>query len=197
MTDAELVARARSGDVDAFGALVERHGRAVGRAARAALGDAAEADDVAQETFVKAWHELPRFRGESSVRTWLLTIAWRRAIDRRRSLRRLVSQLAWGHPHRDNGRPDPTGSPPAEPPEAATAPSPEQALLAAELAATTRRLVGTLPAALRDVLLLSASGEHTMEEIAAMTRTPTGTVKWRVAEARRRLREKLERLGLP
>ena len=81
--DVELVRRAQAGDVAAFGELVERNRRAVFRAALAAVGSAAEADDVAQEAFVTAFQKLDGFRGEASFKTWLLTITWRKAIDRR------------------------------------------------------------------------------------------------------------------
>ncbi|MCL4847880.1 MAG: RNA polymerase sigma factor [Acidobacteria bacterium] len=196
MTDADLVARARDGDVDAFGVLVDRHRRAVHRAALAALGCPGEADDVTQEAFIQAWQALPRFRGESSVRTWLLAIAWRRAIDRRRSLKRLATRFLGLDGRRNDLWPaTDEGGPYASIDESGG--SPERQVLVTELAAATRRLVRTLPAPLRDALLLAASGQHTMEEIAAMTDTPTGTVKWRVAEARRRLRERLARLGFP
>jgi RNA polymerase sigma-70 factor, ECF subfamily len=196
VTDADLVARARDGDVDAFGVLVDRHRRAMHRAALAALGCPGEADDVTQEAFIRAWHALPRFRGESSVRTWLLAIAWRGAIDRRRSLKRLASRvLGFDEPRHDPWPATDDGGPYAPGDDGGS--SPERQVLVAELATATRRLVRKLPVPLRDALLLAASGQHTMEEIAVMTDTPTGTVKWRVAEARRRLRERLARLGWP
>src|SRR5215467_9413788 len=86
--DLELVRRA--GDVAAFGELVERNRRAVFRAALAAVGSATEADDVAQEAFITAFQKLDGFRGEASFKTWLLSITWRKAIDRRKSVTRWV-----------------------------------------------------------------------------------------------------------
>ena len=59
----------------------------------------------------------------------------------------------------------------------------------------TRRLIGTLPARLRDALLLAGTGDYSYEEIAAVLGAPVGTVKWRVAEARRVLKRKLAALG--
>src|SRR5262249_54559671 len=88
VTDAELVERARRGDRAAFGELVDRHRSAVYRAARAALGSAADADDAAQEAFLSAYRRLSSFRGDASFKTWLLTIAWHHAINHRRSARR-------------------------------------------------------------------------------------------------------------
>ena len=86
--DLALVRRAQAGDDQAFGQLVERNRRAVYRAAFAALGSAEDAEDVAQETFVAVYQKLQGFRGESAFRTWLLAIAWRKALDRRRSVTR-------------------------------------------------------------------------------------------------------------
>ena len=79
--------------MEAFGELVERNRRAVFRAALAAVGSATEADDVAQEAFITAFQKLNGFRGESSFKTWLLTITWRKAIDRRKSVTRWMHRM--------------------------------------------------------------------------------------------------------
>jgi len=182
VNDAELLARARNGDAEAFGDLVDRHRGAVHRAALAALGGGTEADDVAQEAFLLAHRRLATFRGESSFRTWLVRIAWRRALNRRRVawLRRFVSADALRE----------TGWEPADPGNSA-----EAGLLDRELLEQVRRLISALPSGLRDPLLLQATGDHTVEEIGVTLGIPAGTVKYRVFEARRRLRERLSRLG--
>src|SRR3954470_18279729 len=87
-TDLDLVRLAQAGAIDAFGELVERNRRAVFRAALACVRSPAEADDVAQEAFVTAYRKLGTFRGDSQFRTWLLSITWRKAIDRRKSISR-------------------------------------------------------------------------------------------------------------
>lgn len=184
MSDSELVERARRGDAAAFGELVERHRAAVYRTALAALGSAEEAEEVAQDAFVSAFQKLDGFRGEASFKTWLLSIAWRQAIDRRSSLAQRIRRFITTE---GAGWPDPPAS----------ARSPEDALLNAELRGHVRRLVRTLPVKLRDALLLSASGAYGYEEIARMLGVPAGTVKWRVVEARRLLKRKLARLGYP
>ena len=84
VTEDELVAAARAGSASAFGELVERHQGAVYRAALAALGSAADAEDVAQEALVLAFRRLGQFRGDASVRTWMVSIAWRLSLSRRR-----------------------------------------------------------------------------------------------------------------
>jgi RNA polymerase sigma-70 factor, ECF subfamily len=184
VNDGELVERARRGDTDAFGVLVDRHRAAVYRAARAALGSAGEAEEVAQEAFLAAYRNLASYREEASFRTWLLRIAWRQALNRRRRLvwrwRRLVSAA------------DGAGAPLLWP---VAGPTPEAALLDAELAGHVRRLVRALPARLRDALLLCADGEQTYREIAVVLGIPEGTLKWRVAEARRRIKRRLVQMG--
>lgn len=189
-TDLELVRLAQAGDVEAFGELVERNRSAVFRAALAAVRSPAEADDVAQEAFVTAFRKLQTFRGESQFRTWLLSITWRKAIDRRKSVMRwlrVTSTAGWDA----NGEAfdDAMERVPSE------TRSQEDALADEELQRNVTRLIGTLPKKLRDALLLSGSGEYTYEQISAMLGVPLGTVKWRVSEARRVLKRKLTALG--
>ena len=190
MTDEDLIHRARADDRAAFGELVDRHRAAVVRASTAALGNREEAEDVAQEAFVAAWHGLPGFRGDASFRTWVLTIAWRLAMSRRRS----VTHRWWArlvHGHADHGSDEtPIDAPSLE----ATR---EQQLMDQQFASAVRRAVRSLPVRLRDPLMLAASGEYSVEEIAAMVGRPAGTVKWQLSEARRLAREKVQRLADP
>ena len=182
MSDDELVELARGGNRAAFGELVERHQRAVFRTALAALRSREEAEELVQDTFVAAFHELDRFRGASSFRTWLLAIAWNRARDRRRLLNRWARVFI----SRDGaGRP--------EPPAAGR--SQEDALIDAESHEAVRRLLETLPAKYRDALLLSAFTGQTFDEIGGLLGVPVGTAKWRAMEGRRLLRAKRVRRG--
>ncbi len=88
-SDADLVRAARAGSDAAFGRLVERHQALMRGFLRRTLGGGwAEADDVAQETFLAAWRSLRSLKDPAGVRSWLLGIAWRRAQDRIRSARR-------------------------------------------------------------------------------------------------------------
>jgi RNA polymerase sigma-70 factor (ECF subfamily) len=93
VSETELIERARAGDADAFGELVERHKVAVYRAARIALRSADEAEDVAQEAFVAAYRKLGEFRGEASFKTWLLAITWNFARSRRRTARLFLQRF--------------------------------------------------------------------------------------------------------
>ena len=86
--DAELVKAARRGEKLAFARLMHLHQQAVRGFLRRSCGDFAEADDLAQETFLSAWERLAQFRGESSLRSWLCGIAWRKLLASRRSVMR-------------------------------------------------------------------------------------------------------------
>ena len=86
-SDADLIRRWRGGDGRAATQLVERHAQAVARFV-AAAGERSCVDEVVQDTFVRAFGALDSFRGESSFRTWLFTIAKRLLLDRRRAERR-------------------------------------------------------------------------------------------------------------
>jgi RNA polymerase sigma-70 factor (ECF subfamily) len=186
VTDEQLTDRARDGDTASFGELVDRHRAAVVRAATAALGDRDEAEDVAQEAFVAAWHALASFRRESAFRTWVLAIAWRQAVTRRRSRQGWWARFV----RRGDWQWEETGA--SEPPSS-DAPA-EQRLLDAEFTRAVHRVVRSLSPKLRDPLVLAASGDYSMEDIAAMLGKPVGTVKWRISEARRLAREKLGRM---
>lgn len=176
---ARLVQQAQAGDAAAFGRLVALHERAVLRAAMAALGSRADAEDAAQDAFVMAWRRLSTFRGDAQFRTWLLTIVWRKALDRRRRLALWHMRTAAPMPGTGDDVRDPLST------IAERAPDPESRAIVSDEANRVRAEIGKLTPKLRDTLLLAASGDHSYEEIAAMLRVPLGTVKWRVAEARR------------
>lgn len=181
-----LVASAQTGDQAAFGVLVAMHERVVFRTALAALGSREDAEDAAQEAFVMAWRRLPGFRGDSTFKTWMLTIAWRKALDRRRARR-----AWWSRQITSSGSAWADDKSPLDD-VAADAPTPERAALAKDLADRARDEIARLTPKLRDALLLAASGEHRYDEIAALLGIPLGTVKWRVSEARRLLTARLE-----
>src|SRR5215207_3672623 len=188
--DLELVRRAQAGDVDAFGELVERNRRAVFRAALAAVGSATEADDVAQEAFVTAFQKLNGFRGESSFKTWLLAITWRKAIDRRKSVTRWMQRMvAPAHSNETGEEWDLMDR------LAAGGQSQEDDLVTSDLQKRLKPLIASLPKKLRDALLLAGSGDHSYDEIGRLLQIPTGTVKWRVSEARKVLKQKMAGMG--
>lgn len=180
VTDDELVRLARAGDAGAFDQLVVRHQAAVFRAALAALRAREDAEEAAQDALVRAWKNLDGFRGQSSFRTWLLSIAWNRAISRRRSVVRWFARRA---PLADADG------------VVGGAAGPLDALGQRELAQQVAAAIDALSPKLRDALLLAQSGDYGYDEVAAMLNVPVGTVKWRVSDARRRVKERLAALG--
>jgi RNA polymerase sigma-70 factor (ECF subfamily) len=173
-----LVAAAATGDREAFGELVLLHERVVVRTALAALGRQADAEDVAQDAFLLAWRKLPHFRGDASFRTWLLTIVWRLALAKRRLRQRWWQRFV----------PVAGGGDDAERFVARLAsdePGPEEQAIDRSRARETAAAIARLSPKLRDTLLLATSGEHSYDDIGRVLGVATGTVKWRVAEARR------------
>ena len=175
--EAEIVQRAQRGDVHAYEELVQRYTQMAFRCAYLVTGSAAEAEDAAQDAFVKAYQALPRFRPEGSFRPWLLRIVGNEARNRRRADRRraaLELRLAEGL-RRGSG----DQSPEAE----AEAAEERRALLRAlnGMAQDDREVIGC-----RYLLQLS------VEETAAALAVPEGTVKSRLARALGRLRESME-----
>lgn len=108
LIDLALVGRSAQGDREAFDTLVTRHQASVFRLARYLIGNKDEAEDVLQQTFLSAWQGARGFRGESSIRTWLLTIARNAALTRRKQAARepidetpledLGIRAGWGGP---------------------------------------------------------------------------------------------------
>ena len=181
----QLAVRARGGDREAFGMLVSLHQRAARRVAAAALTNQSEIEEAVQDACVTAWRRIDRLDDPSAFRAWLLRITWRKALDRRRSLAAWLRRVRF---EREDEAPivDEIES---------TSAAPDEELLSKERDRVLMQLIKSLPARLRDPFLLAASGEHRYEDIAAMLDIPVGTVKWRMGEARRVLREKAERLG--
>jgi RNA polymerase sigma-70 factor (ECF subfamily) len=181
---AVLVARARDGDVQAFGVLVDRHAGAARRVAAAALAGSDHADDVVQDACVTAWQRLADLTDPEAFRAWLLSITWRKALDRRRSLRRWFAKLVVGDS--DVDRIEWAADPAA---------GPEDQAMAGELERAIAVAIRSLPTRLRDPFLLATAHHHRYDDIADWLRLPVGTVKWRVFEARRLLRAKLAAMG--
>jgi RNA polymerase sigma factor (sigma-70 family) len=182
VSDSELVERARRGDDAAFGALVDRHRVSVFRAALAALGTREDAEEVAQEAFVAAHRHLADFREDASFKTWLLSITWRKALTRRRTVKAFLRRFAQPPPDTEWQVPD-------------AGRTQEQAVLDRELHGHVRREIARLPPKLRDALLLASAGDHGYGDIAGMLGIPVGTLKWRVSEARRQLKARLAEVG--
>lgn len=178
-----LAARAKGGDHDAFEALVRRHGRYVYNLAHVTLGDPHEAEDAAQETFVRAWRALSGFRAESQLRTWLYRIVVNVCYDRLPRLRQDVARIDGGDD--DEGRLSDDGG------------SLDEAVGRSQLAAAVRAAVDALPSGYRLLLTLRHFDDLSYDEIARVTGLPLGTVKTGIHRGRDLLRRSLADLATP
>lgn len=173
-SESVLIERARHGDVSAFEALVRVHQAVAFRTAWIASGGADDAEDAAQEGFMKAFAALPRFRADATFRPWLLTIVANEARNRRRSAGRREA-LVLRAPESTAG-------------EAGFEPSPEAAILAAERRTTLLEALQLLPDADREVIGYRYLLELSEAETAAALGVPVGTAKSRLSRALDRLR---------
>jgi len=171
--DASLVDAARTGDETAFAALVRRYQGLVFAVAHRLLGDRDAAEDITQETFIRAYLSLDRFRG-TNFRAWVLLIAHNAALDYLRAVRR--------HPHL------PLERAPEQRSETGVTLQVEQQGLVAALEAA----LAALPLEQRTVVVLVDVEGLSYEEAAEVLGVPVGTVKSRLARARVRLRASLE-----
>jgi RNA polymerase sigma-70 factor (ECF subfamily) len=176
LDEPELIARAQRGDATAYEELVHAYQGIAFRTAYLLTGGAAEAEEAAQEGFVKAWRALGRFRPGAPFRPWLLRIVANEAHNRRRSAGRR-SQLALRAA--------------AELPSGDAAPSPEAALLGAERREELVAALNRLSDADRETLALRYFLDLSEAETAAALGVRPGTVKSRLSRALERLRAEL------
>ena len=175
--DAELFARAQRGNVDAYEEIVQRYQQLAFRTAYVITRSAAEAEEAAQDAFVKAYRALAGFRTGAEPRPWLLSIVANEARNRVRSAgrrQRLELRLAEGFRQGD------------------AAPSPEAAAVDADERRRLIGLVNELDDNDRQVIASRYFLELNSEETAAALGIPEGTVKSRLSRALGRLREKVE-----
>jgi len=174
LDETDLIGRARRGDTHAYEELVYAHQGIAFRTAYVIAGNAADAEEAAQDGFVKAWRALGRFREGAPFRPWLLQIVANEARNRRRSAGRrahLALRAA------------------TEEPSGGAAPSPEASLLSAETRETLLGAVNELPEDHRTVIALRFFVGLSEQEVADALKLPLGTVKSRSARALERLRE--------
>jgi RNA polymerase sigma-70 factor (ECF subfamily) len=174
-SEAALVERARQGDAVAYGSLVRAHQDIAFRVACLAGGSASEAEEAAQEAFVKAWRALPRFRAGAPFRPWLLAIVANEARNRRRAAGRRAGLAL-------------RAAEVAERDQSAGGPSPEAKVLATARRQVLLAALGELDDRDRAVLTCRYLLELTEEETAAALGCRRGTVKSRTSRALARLR---------
>lgn len=172
--DATLIERAQRGDRHAYGELVTRYSEIAFRTACVLGTSPADAEDVVQDAFVKAYRALARFQAGRSFRPWLLEIVGNEARNRRRWLRR---RAALELRLREDRREDP---------------SPEQLVVAAARRRALLQAIRELPPADQQVITLRHLLQLSVAETASALGLPEGTVKSRLARALERLRARPE-----
>jgi RNA polymerase sigma-70 factor (ECF subfamily) len=169
--DERLAAMAAGGDRGAFDALVTRHREAVYRLCWSAAGNHADADDAAQETFVRAWRALPSYDASRPFAPWLRKIAWNCGLSARR----------------DGGAGLPVVPEGTAPEAVEPGPGPEEAASSKEERARVAGAMASLPPELRTVMVLRAVEGLSYAEIGETAGIPAGTVMSRLSRARGRL----------
>jgi RNA polymerase sigma-70 factor, ECF subfamily len=180
LSDEEVVQRVRDGETALFEVLMRRHNQRLFRAARAIVKNDAEAEDVMQETYLRAFAHLHEFSGRGSFSTWLTTIAVNEACARLRRGRRFErvdpeddrARAVAGHGRLENR-------------------NPEQGAALRELAALLEREIDSLPDSFRAVFMLRAVSEMSVSETAQCLDIPEDTVKTRLFRARAMLKERV------
>jgi len=175
--DAGLLRRIGQGDEDAMALLYREHGRVVTAQVQLVVGERALAEEIVQDTMLAVWRGAGSFRGESSVRSWVIAIARRQTRDRLRGRRlRVVDDVSLAD------QPGP-------------GPGPEvMALDRAELA-EVQGAIRELAAAHREVLGLAFGSGLSLPEVASVLEIPVGTVKSRLGAARSALNRALDEKG--
>ncbi len=184
--DQELVERAQRGDKQAFGMLVDKYQRKLGRLLSRLIRDQAEVEDVVQESFIKAYRALPNFRGDSAFYTWLYRIGINTAKNYLVSMGRRP-QISNDIEIEDAENFEDAG-------ELRTMETPETELMTKEIAQTVNDTVEALPEELRTAITLREIEGLSYEEIATLMNCPIGTVRSRIFRARETIAQKLRPL---
>lgn len=187
VNDAELVARFRDGDRSAFDLLVKRHSTRAYQIAYGVLGNREDAEEVAQDVFIRVHRALARFRGDSEFTTWMYRIALNLARNKYRwnKCRGIQKNISIDAPieNSNNGEstfelPDPDGPP-------------DETLLKQEMEQTVLEEIQKLPPIYREALVLRNVQELSYEQIAQLLGCKLGTIKSRIARGREELRQRL------
>jgi RNA polymerase sigma-70 factor (ECF subfamily) len=171
LSEAQLLAAARQGDAEAYGCLVRTYQGRLLSSLQHICGSAADAQDAAQEAFLRAYLKLDRFTGASAFYTWLFRIALNVVASARR--RRQLASL------------DEVGEP------CDRAERSEERVLRQERGGQVQAALHALSAEHRTILVLREVDDHNYDEIASVLRIPVGTVRSRLHRARLELRERL------
>jgi RNA polymerase sigma-70 factor, ECF subfamily len=184
--DTELMGRVRDGDKEAFRELVERHQQAVIRTIHRAIGDAWEAEDLAQRVFVQVYRAADRYRGEAKFTTWLFTIVHRTILNEHRRRHRHAAESLDALQE-----PAPCGTGPGREFADPRAPDPAALAVDRELQARIAAAIQELPEAQRMAVILCRFEGLAYEEIAAVLGCSVSAVKSLLHRARLALKERL------
>jgi RNA polymerase sigma-70 factor (ECF subfamily) len=177
MDEKELIRRSQEGDGEAFGQLIERYKSKVFNLAYGMIGDRSEADDLAQEVFIKAFYALPKFEFRSEFGTWLYRIAVNHVRDYLRKNKHRLEELSI----HELGETIP----------GASGSSFEERQLADRRRTLVQTALRRLPDKYRTILALRDMQELPYEEISRILAISPGTVDSRLHRSRKKLREKL------
>lgn len=184
--DQQLVERVQRGDKQAYGLLVEKYRRKLGRLLSRFIRDQAEVEDVVQEAFIKAYRALPNFRGDSAFYTWLYRIGINTAKNYLVAMgRRPQTQNEIEVDDAENFE---------DGDELRTTDTPETELMTKEIAKTVQTAIDELPEDLRTAIVLREIEGLSYEEIAESMECPIGTVRSRIFRAREAIAAQLRPL---
>jgi RNA polymerase sigma-70 factor (ECF subfamily) len=181
--EARLVERAKAQDEAAFEQIMNLYADRLYSYILRMVGNATDAEDLVQETFLRAYQGLPNFDGRASLGTWLYRIATNLCIDHQRRRARRVPTVSYSGQEDEDGEPAEWDFPDHQ------TPNPLQAVLNRELEAVVEDAIGKLSPKLRTVLLLYDVEELSYEEIARVLHIPIGTVKSRLNHARAQIQK--------
>lgn len=187
--DAPLVERVKRGDVKAFEMLVVKYQRRIERLIGRMVRDVDLVPDIAQETFIRAYRAMPKFRGESAFYTWLYRIAVNTAKKAMGELKRdlLVTESARASKDDDDDTPRTEN-------DATDGETPESLLASKQVAATVNSAIDALSEDLRQAITLREIEGLSYEEIAELMNCPIGTVRSRIFRAREAISQRLKPL---
>ena len=180
VTDEATVARARTGDEAAFQTLVEQHSRSVFRLAYRMTGNEQDAEDVVQETFLRAYRQLDRFESRANFGTWIYRIAVNCSVDYMRSRGR----------HQDHRAADDAG--PLLDSVAADGPAPDRLVLGAEIQDRIRDALDALSPMERAAFILRHFEDRSIEEIGRVLGLRANATKHSIFRAVRKMRTALQ-----
>jgi RNA polymerase sigma-70 factor (ECF subfamily) len=183
LTDAAAVSRARAGDADAFRELVERHSRPLFRLAFLMTGNQQDAEDVVQESFLRAYRQIDGFDGRAAFGTWMHRIAANCSLDLVRARQRRNDRLA---PEDSGSGEDPMAQLPS------TGPTPERLALSGELRRRIAEAMDELSPTERAAFVLRHFEGMRMEDVGRALECQPGAAKHSVFRAVRKLRQALE-----